>query len=168
MRVLRPAAAPSSSTRSLAALIRALGQALYSARRYEEALAAYAEVISLDPDYKVSYGYAGLPIMGSGISSMRALLRDEAERLGESTVPCLGLRQAGAPCGRRSRAVETEAAFGDSVAYQYATIYAQWGDRAKALEWLETAWRLRDPGLDIPQDRSAPGSLAPRAAFSGD
>jgi hypothetical protein len=33
------------------------------------------------------------------------------------------------------------------VAYQIATIYAQWGDRAKALEWLETAWRLRDPGL---------------------
>jgi tetratricopeptide (TPR) repeat protein len=36
---------------------------------------------------------------------------------------------------------------GDTAAYQYATIYAQWGDRAKALEWLETALRLRDPGL---------------------
>ena len=23
----------------------------------------------------------------------------------------------------------------------------RWGDRAKALEWLETALRLRDPGL---------------------
>jgi hypothetical protein len=36
---------------------------------------------------------------------------------------------------------------GDAAAYQYATIYGQWGNRAKALEWLETAWRLRDPGL---------------------
>jgi hypothetical protein len=36
---------------------------------------------------------------------------------------------------------------GDAAAYQYATIYAQWGNRAKALEWLETALRLRDPGL---------------------
>ena len=36
---------------------------------------------------------------------------------------------------------------GDGGAYQYATIYAQWGNRAKALEWLETAQRLRDPGL---------------------
>ena len=36
---------------------------------------------------------------------------------------------------------------GDGAAYQYATIYAQWGSRAKALEWLETALRLRDPGL---------------------
>jgi hypothetical protein len=36
---------------------------------------------------------------------------------------------------------------GDAGAYQYATIYAQWGNRAKALEWLATAQRLRDPGL---------------------
>jgi hypothetical protein len=37
---------------------------------------------------------------------------------------------------------------GDAAAYQYATIYAQWGNRAQALEWLETALRLRDPGLE--------------------
>jgi hypothetical protein len=41
-----------------------------------------------------------------------------------------------------------EAAQGDAGAYQYATIYAQWGNRPKALEWLETALRLRDPGLE--------------------
>jgi len=32
-------------------------------------------------------------------------------------------------------------------AYQYAEVYAQWGDRAQALDWLETAYRVRDPGL---------------------
>ncbi len=31
------------------------------------------------------------------------------------------------------------AAQGEASAYPYATIYAQWGNRAKALEWLETA-----------------------------
>ena len=40
-----------------------------------------------------------------------------------------------------------KAALGDAAAYQYATIYAQWGNSLKALEWLETALRLRDPGL---------------------
>ena len=40
-----------------------------------------------------------------------------------------------------------KAALGNTSAYQYATIYAQWGNLAKALEWLETALRLRDPGL---------------------
>jgi tetratricopeptide (TPR) repeat protein len=39
-----------------------------------------------------------------------------------------------------------KATAGDA-SYQYATIYAQWGNRAQALEWLETALRLRDPGL---------------------
>jgi hypothetical protein len=39
-------------------------------------------------------------------------------------------------------------ALGDASAYQYATIYAQWGNRAKAREWLETALRLGDPGLE--------------------
>jgi tetratricopeptide (TPR) repeat protein len=37
---------------------------------------------------------------------------------------------------------------GDTSAYQYATIYAQWGNLPKALEWLETALRLRDPDLE--------------------
>lgn len=41
-----------------------------------------------------------------------------------------------------------KAALGDALAYQYATIYAQWGDRAKALERLDTAMRLRDAGLE--------------------
>ena len=36
---------------------------------------------------------------------------------------------------------------GDAAAYQYAEIYAQWGDRKAALDWLEKAMRLRDPGL---------------------
>ena len=33
-------------------------------------------------------------------------------------------------------------------AYQYAAFYARRGDNAKALEWLETALRLRDAGLE--------------------
>jgi len=33
-------------------------------------------------------------------------------------------------------------------AYQYAQIYAQWGDTKKALDWLETALRIRDTGLE--------------------
>ena len=38
-------------------------------------------------------------------------------------------------------------ASGDYFAYQYAQIYAQWGDTAKALTWLDTAMRQRDAGL---------------------
>jgi tetratricopeptide (TPR) repeat protein len=40
-----------------------------------------------------------------------------------------------------------QAAKGEGGAYLYASVYAQWGERAKALECLENALRLRDPGL---------------------
>jgi len=36
---------------------------------------------------------------------------------------------------------------GDAAAYQFAEIHAQWGERDAALDWLEKAMRLRDPGL---------------------
>ena len=35
----------------------------------------------------------------------------------------------------------------DDNAYEYARIYAQWGDKPKALQCLERAVRVRDPGL---------------------
>jgi len=37
---------------------------------------------------------------------------------------------------------------GDRAAYHYATIYAQWGDGAKALDWLATAMRARNSALE--------------------
>jgi hypothetical protein len=36
---------------------------------------------------------------------------------------------------------------GDSGAFRYAAIYAQWGEKAKALQWLNTAEKLHDPNL---------------------
>jgi tetratricopeptide (TPR) repeat protein len=53
--------------------------------------------------------------------------------------------------GRHTEARETldklVASRGNLGAYLYADIYAQWGGTAEALTWLETALRLRDPGL---------------------
>ena len=42
-----------------------------------------------------------------------------------------------------------KATLGQAGAYQYATIYTQWGQHTAALEWLDTAMRLRDPGLEL-------------------
>src|SRR6476661_2775855 len=74
-------------------------------------------------------------------------MRDEAGRLVQSMVPLRDLSQARPARGCGSRACELKVYGGNTLAYQYAMIYAQWGNRAKALEWLETALRLRDPGL---------------------
>ena len=43
-----------------------LGRVLYAARRYEEAVAVFGEVISLEPEYKLNYGDRGLAYYGLG------------------------------------------------------------------------------------------------------
>jgi serine/threonine-protein kinase len=53
--------------------------------------------------------------------------------------------------GHRAEAVAQMEALrgmlGDTGALQYAGIYAQWGETALAVQWLQTAYRLHDAGL---------------------
>jgi TolB-like protein/tetratricopeptide (TPR) repeat protein len=128
---------------------RALGRTLYAARRYEEAVAAFAQVISLDAGSKTSYANRGLAYYGLGnLGSARTSCETKPDQWQSQL--CLAVTYD--KLGRHADA-EAElsklAAQGDVWAYQCATIYAQWGNRAKALEWLETALRLRDPGLAL-------------------
>ena len=37
---------------------------------------------------------------------------------------------------------------GDYGSYQFAQIYAQWGKKKEALDWLETGLRVFDPGVE--------------------
>jgi tetratricopeptide (TPR) repeat protein len=125
-----------------------LGYALYYARRYEEAVAAFAEVISLEPDYKAAYGSRGLAYYGLGdLEHARASCETKPDNQFNQQCLAVVYDKLGRHADAEAELSKMKAAQGDSMAYQYAAIYAQWGDRAKALEWLETAWRLRDGGL---------------------
>jgi TolB-like protein len=125
-----------------------LAQVLYTARRYQEAVAAYAEVISLDPDFKAAYALRGLSFYGLG-DFERARGSCETKRDDWGSQQCLAViyDKLGRHADAEAELAKLKAYGGDTLAYQYATIYAQRGNRAKALEWLETALRLRDPGL---------------------
>jgi TolB-like protein/tetratricopeptide (TPR) repeat protein len=126
----------------------ALGRALYLARRYEEAVAAFAEDISLDPDFKTTYGERGRAYYGLGdLESARASCETKPDYWGSQWCLSVIYDKLGRHADAEAVLAKYHAAEGDGAAYQYATIYAQWGNRAKALEWLETALRLRDPGL---------------------
>jgi serine/threonine-protein kinase len=123
-----------------------LGLALLYARRYEEAMAAFGQVVSLDPDGP--QGYAG--------RGYAYLLLGNAERARESCAArpqlnqsCLALAndRLGRHADAETALARLKALMGDGAAYEYATIYAQRGDLGEALNWLETALRLRDPFL---------------------
>ena len=126
-----------------------LGQTLVAARRYGEAVAAFAEVINLQPDFKDAYGERGLAYYGLGdLKNARASCETKPDYW--SSQQCLSVvyDKLGRHADAEAELAKLKAALSDNGAYQYATIYAQWGHRAKALEWLETALRLRDPGLE--------------------
>ena len=137
--VLDPLARPSHS---------ALGSALYAARRYEEAVTAYTESISIAPDFKQIYGTRGLAYYGLGdLERARASCETQPDYWVSQWCLAVVYDKIKRHTDAEGELAKFKAWGGDGAAYQYATIYAQWGQRAKALESLETALRLRDPGI---------------------
>ena len=126
-----------------------LGWALYFSRRYEGALAASGEVLSLDPESPRSYALRGAAYLMLG-NAERA--RETWSVKPEHWVNQFGLALAEDRLGRHADAeaalASLKATQGDRAAYFYAAIYAQWAKTAEALNWLETAMRLRNPGLE--------------------
>jgi tetratricopeptide (TPR) repeat protein len=127
-----------------------LSDTLRSARRYDEALAAYHEGLSL-PASPWWPAMADLIYYALGdFEKMRAVC--EAAGVGEFAddfQDCLALayHKLGRQADAETALARAKAVKGDAGAYGYATIYAQWGNTPKALEWLETALRLSDPEL---------------------
>ena len=126
----------------------ALGEALFWARRYQEAAAAFGEVISLEPDFKRAYGFRGAAYYWLG-DLQGARSSCEAQRDHWSSMWCLALTytKLGRQADAEAEVTKLETTFGDNSAYQCSTIYAVWGNSAKALEWLVRAVRLPDGGV---------------------
>jgi len=128
---------------------RALGDVLKEARHYADAIASYQASIAADPEHSadtiakrgLAYYLAGqLPAARSSCeenpSAFRnavclAIVYDRIGLRGEASAALAGIIKSS----------------GDSAAYQYAQVYAQWGDHNTALKWLERAVQIRDPGL---------------------
>jgi TolB-like protein len=125
-----------------------LGRAFYVARRYQEAATAYAEAISLNPENMPAYGSRGIVLYALGdLDHARASC--EGHRDSWLSQECLAVvyQKLGYHGDAAAELQKMHSALGDAFAFEYAKIYAQWGDHAKALDWLETAKRLHDPGL---------------------
>jgi TolB-like protein/tetratricopeptide (TPR) repeat protein len=124
-----------------------LGDVLFNARRYDEAMAAYEVERSLDPDKPDAYSGLGLSYyMLGNFQAARASCEIKPDAIGRV---CLAVTydKLGRHADAEAELAKCKAAQGDGGAYWYTTTYAQWGNRAKALEWLDTAMRVRDPGL---------------------
>jgi TolB-like protein/tetratricopeptide (TPR) repeat protein len=126
-----------------------LGAALSTLRRYEEAIEAYKEALAVggDPGIHVVIGEAYY-LLGDLQSARTSCEENAAETIDVQICLALIYDKLGQHADAEAELRKIKATSGDARPYAYATIYAQWGQRAQALEWLETALRLRDPGLE--------------------
>jgi TolB-like protein/Tfp pilus assembly protein PilF len=125
-----------------------LGYVLLFGHHNREAIAAFDHALSLNPNIHWAHGMRGLAYLGLG--------ELEAAQQSCTTPPlswvgqlCLAIvyDKLGHKAEAQALVAQMKAESGDSMAYQYASIYAQWGDVASALNWLDTAFRLKDPGF---------------------
>ena len=127
-----------------------LGRGLYWSRRYQEALGALDGVTALDADYLPTYEYRGLAYIGLGdFEQARAACEPKPDYWGAEWCLAVAYEKLGRHADAQAALARLEGLQGDAAAYQYATIYAQWGDTTKALDWLDKAMRLRDPGMTL-------------------
>jgi len=127
-----------------------LSIALTYAHRYREAIEASARALQLNPNDDAIRNFSGFNhlLLGEFDAAQKSCATAKPSWVGRL---CLAIlydklhRRAEAEAQLAAMKVE----LGEGAAYQYAEIYAQWGDLPKALDWLETAYRLPDPGIGI-------------------
>jgi tetratricopeptide (TPR) repeat protein len=127
----------------------ALGEALLYSRRYPEALAAWKEADTLA---------SGAGDVAALVGIVYYLLDDfESARSFCEKKPQVGLHpfclaiiydKLGQHTDAETVLAKIRASSRDVPAFGYSVIYAQWGDTARALDWLEAAMRARSPYLD--------------------
>jgi len=127
---------------------RSQGDIRYHAGDHAEAIVAYRKAIALNPTLSglhASMGFAQL--MAGANDDARASF--SKERSAVRRLPGLAIlaHRAGDRKAAETTLAELVAEYGDKSHYQYAQVYAQWGDVAKALASLQTARELQDGGI---------------------
>jgi serine/threonine-protein kinase len=125
-----------------------LAHAFFMARRYTETIAAlrHAEAVTGAMPPALTYLLGKAELMRGDPAAARAACAGARTWL-EDMVLALAAHALGQQHEAEAHLAAIQAKLHDAGAYNYAVIYAQWGQRADALQWLQAAWRLRDPGL---------------------
>jgi TolB-like protein len=129
---------------------RVLTYLLYIGRRFNEAIESSQVTLTLDPENTWVRGIRGTAYYALGdYQGALASCEKQPDGANYHIKVCLAVsyHKLGKQANAETILAALKAEEGDSMAYQYAEIYTQWGDTEKALTWLDAAMRLRDPGL---------------------
>ena len=132
-----------------------LGQGLLAARRYNDAISAFASGKAVDPSNLWSSQWLGLAYYSIGdFQSARTTCESRGDEYLRPFCLALVYHKLGRHADAESMLATLRATWGETQAADTAMIYAQWGDTAQALNWLETA--MRDRGIDLEQVKTSP------------
>jgi tetratricopeptide (TPR) repeat protein len=125
-----------------------LGLHAYYAGRLDEAEAAFRKALELNPQLPLAHLLLGRVYLAqSKLPEALAEMQQEPDPIWRGQ----GLALAYHAAGKKKEAEDALAAFiekyQDVAAFQVAEIYAYLGEKDKAFEWLERAYKQRDAGL---------------------
>jgi TolB-like protein/Tfp pilus assembly protein PilF len=127
-----------------------LGVALRSLRRYQEAMLAFSDGRALAPNAADIITETGTTqyLLGD-FQAARSMCGGVGEGF-DLSQQCMALtfHKLGRQSDAEASLARLKALWGDGGPTVYAAVYAQWGDATKALEWVDTAARLRTPRLE--------------------
>lgn len=129
---------------------RALGEAFENARRYPEALTAFQTAIKLNPTHATeAYQRAGrIHYLMGDIQKAKTACEAEPDVYHlQSCMPLIYEKLGQHEAARAALAIAIEAQK-EYSSYQWAQVYAQWGQLDKAIDWLETGVKVLDPGVE--------------------
>jgi serine/threonine-protein kinase len=129
---------------------RLLGLIMIYTHHYREAVAAYDHALSINTQAVQSTANRGLALLALGefAAAQQSCATPPLDWLSHM---CLAIAlhklERATDAQAEMRALQASGADENDLAYQFAQVYAQWGDRDQALNWVETAYRVHDPGL---------------------
>jgi TolB-like protein/DNA-binding winged helix-turn-helix (wHTH) protein/Flp pilus assembly protein TadD len=124
------------------------GYLLYAAGRYDEAQAALQKALDLNPQAALVHLTLGKILILEG-KPQRALVEIEKEpsEWAKFTAQALAYHALGRDKDSNVALAGLIAKYDIDAAYQIAQVYAYRGESDKSFEWLERAYKQRDPGL---------------------
>jgi len=127
---------------------RNLANGQFYMRRYDDALESFRRADALDSTTSATKRTMVANVyLAKGDAASAARLCTGIDSWFANECLAIADRALGREAEADAQLARLQARMGDQAAYNYADIYAQWGDKDHALQWLQTAYRLHDPGL---------------------
>ena len=130
-----------------------LGVILVGARRFVDADRVFERARQLQPESHFVAFYLTDILLATGQyeTARRRCEAADTPLDSDGRRDCLALayHALGRQADAERQLADFKAQDGDSAAYRYARIYAQWGDRTRAWQWLDKAEQLGDPDLSL-------------------